>query len=96
MSGTVLNTAKLIPTWIKGKRYDCEKWCFQSSTKASEGAADDASKDDEDENDDDDDDKLSSTHGYDPERLKAFNVSLQMGVVKYDHMIGVIPALGPL
>jgi hypothetical protein len=35
---------------------------------------DDGCKDDDDENDDEDDEKLPSKD-YDPERLKAFNVS---------------------
>ena len=51
-------------------------WCFQSSaTKISESNPDD-NKDDDDNDDDDDDDKLVASHDIDPERLKAFNVSL--------------------
>ena len=47
-----------------------------SSTRATESAiGDDNSKDDEEENEDEDDEKLVKTHNYDPERLKAFNVS---------------------
>ena len=47
-----------------------------SSTRATESAiGDDNSKDDEEENEDEDDEKLVKSHNYDPERLKAFNVS---------------------
>ena len=47
-----------------------------SSTRATESAiGDDNSKDDEEENEDEDDEKLVKAHNYDPERLKAFNVS---------------------
>ena len=45
-------------------------------TKTSEGGVTDdmhGGKDDEDDNDDDEDEKI--TANYDPERLKAFNVS---------------------
>ena len=49
---------------------------FQSSTKTSECYADDTGKDDDDDNEDDDDDKLLVGHDKDPERLKAFNVSI--------------------
>ncbi|KAK2159838.1 hypothetical protein LSH36_145g05035 [Paralvinella palmiformis] len=49
-------------------------------TKASESAADDASKDDDEEIDDDDDDKMSTSHDFDPERLKAFNMFVRLFV----------------
>lgn len=53
--------------------------CLQSAvTKTSEGcAADDlaGSKDEDDDDNDDDDEKGPAGHNYDPERLKAFNVS---------------------
>lgn len=52
---------------------------FQSAiTKTSEGnAADDlaGSKDEDDDDNEDDDEKGPAGHNYDPERLKAFNVS---------------------
>ena len=44
-------------------------------TKTSDGIDKDRDDDDENDNDDDDDDKLVGIHNYDPERLKAFNVS---------------------
>lgn len=54
-------------------------FCLQSVvTKTSDGANTDdlhVGKDEEDDNDDEDEEKVAAAHNYDPERLKAFNVS---------------------
>ena len=64
------------------KKFLMEVFSFfphQSSTKASD-LLDDGSKDDDDDEADDEDEKLSSKD-YDPERLKAFNVSTYLPTV---------------
>ena len=48
---------------------------IQNSTRASENGLGDDVKEDEEEDENDEDEKMSNGTEFDPERLKAFNVS---------------------
>ena len=71
------------PQYSSGGSYDSVKMELgaEDLTTGRQVGPDD---DDDDHDDHDDNDKINEAEGVDPERLKAFNVSLREGVTLWD------------